>query len=656
MSILVLLESLSAIAAPADRSLLNRHGIVAVDQVVPSGQYSRHPASCVDTTDLNPSQGIYHQYINSLSQSFDPIHRYVLNDATVIGQGSVVTRGQSLIEDSCWEFLVHGHTPHGLVRTDASHFQWEEDYPTNRINTPSLLLKRPWWRNYGHWLVDAAALLALLRRRGVDGFEQIVIGAAEEPGLRQIFLETLSILAPGVPIVEQPDNAVWTFDQLHYVEPIHRPAMFKLPEAIEDLRAAIMEHAPTAHTGRRLFVSRRHYNRRQLANEQEIISLCERHGFEVVYPEQLSLREQAALFASAGAVVGVKGAALANIIFSTPGTSVIVLSPGDFADPFFWDIAGPRGLAYSEIFGPLVTTEHGQAQNPFTIDPDRLDALLHKVLPTMVTNEADAPLAIMPGVTAPPTIRLAPEVSTNDSVVLPELQGDFYQTCLARIHLNMRPRTYLEIGTLNGSTLALSRARSIAIDPVFQITKQIPGIMPSLFLFQGPSDEFFEACDPKILLGGAIDLTFLDGMHQFEFLLRDFMNTERYCHRDSVILLHDCIPLDLDMAGRDMAQVQARTGARHPGWWTGDVWKTVDLLMQHRPDLEITAVDAPPTGLIIVRNLDPTSTVLSSGYQDLVESYRARPDYPAFLDYIHRLKVTSTAFLNQMSIPFTDLP
>ena len=646
--------NLAAIARLASVPLRNENGISIVEQVVPAGKYNRHPVAWADLDDLSPSQGLqYHRYFNSLSQSFNPIHRYVLQNAIVTGQGSVVTLGQSLVEDSCWEFLVHGHTPHGLVRTDGDQFRWKEHAPPHRVSAPSLLLKRPWWRNYGHWLVDAAALLALLRGHGVGGFEQIVIGAAEDEGLRKIFRETLAILAPGVPILEHPDDAVWTFDELHYVDPTHRPPMFKLPEAIGRLRAAVMEHAPIENTGRRLFVSRLRYKRRQLSNESEIIGICKRYGFEVVYPEQLSLRDQAILFASADIIIGVKGAALANIIFSPPGASVIVLSPSDFPDPFFWDIAGPRGIAYSEIFGPLETTEFSQAQNPFIIDPDRFESLLQKVLPTATVREASSVLAIKATDTSAPARLLVPEISNGDRIFLPELQGHFYQTCLARIHMNMNPRTYLEIGTLNGDSLVLSRARSISIDPAFNFTKKLPGMMPSLFLFKGTSDEFFAAHDPKVILGGAVDLAYLDGMHLFEFLLRDFMNTERYCHRDSVIVLSACIPLDLDMTERDMMRVKPRQGSRHQGWWTGDAWKTVDLLMQHRPDLDITALDATPTGLVIIRNLDPTSTVLKSGYGDFVESYSVRPNYPAFLDYILRLRVNSTTSLDQMCASFT---
>ena len=243
--------------------------------------------------------------------------------------------------------------------------------------------------------------------------------------------------------------------------------------------------------------------------------------------------------------------------------------------------------------------------------------------------------------------RLRPGTSGSETAGPTNLTGELYLPCLARIHFKARPHTYLEIGTLTGQTLSLSRCRSVAVDPEFRISETQLGAIPFLFLFEGTSDEFFRSLDPKAVLGGPIDLAFLDGMHLFEFLLRDFINTERHCHRGSVVILHDCMPLDLEMTGRDMGEVLSRPNARYPGWWTGDVWKTADILIRYRPDLDIVALDAPPTGLIIIRNLDPGSAVLESRYQAVVDEYSNRNDISVLTEYFRRLKVHSTSTVEQ---------
>ena len=59
------------------------------------------------------------------------------------------------------------------------------------------------------------------------------------------------------------------------------------------------------------------------------------------------------------------------------------------------------------------------------------------------------------------------------------------------------------------------------------------------------SDAFFESgrADAE-LAGRPIDLAFVDGLHVFEQALRDLAHVERRARRDSVVLLHDCLPLD----------------------------------------------------------------------------------------------------------------
>lgn len=232
-----------------------------------------------------------------------------------------------------------------------------------------------------------------------------------------------------------------------------------------------------------------------------------------------------------------------------------------------------------------------------------------------------------------------------DECVLPDHAGDSYISVLRRMHETLRPKTYLEIGTNTGDSLALSRSASIAIDPQFILNQNVMTGKPACHMFQMPSDEFFAQFRPQEILGGPIDLAFLDGMHLFEFLLRDFINTELHCRSNSVICLHDCIPSDAYITSRDEAD-KARHHSPHPDWWTGDVWKVAAVLQKYRADLHIYAVDAPPTGLILITSLDPDSTTLSRGYFDIVREFRDLnlADY-GIRRYVESLNVMSTARL-----------
>src|SRR5215212_8626761 len=154
------------------------------------------------------------------------------------------------------------------------------------------------------------------------------------------------------------------------------------------------------------------------------------------------------------------------------------------------------------------------------------------------------------------------------------LAGENYLVLLKAIHTHLKPRTYLEIGSEEGISLSRAECASIAVDPAFKLNRDVILTKPSLHLYQTTSDAFFRIFDPKAVLGDSIEFAFLDGMHFCEFLLRDFINTEKHCRPNSIIALHDCVPRDTLMTRR----VQPP-----PGAWTGDVWKTVPILKQYRP-------------------------------------------------------------------------
>ena len=47
-------------------------------------------------------------------------------------------------------------------------------------------------------------------------------------------------------------------------------------------------------------------------------------------------------------------------------------------------------------------------------------------------------------------------------------------------------------------------------------------------IYELTSDEFFARYDLSELLGGPVELAFIDGLHLFEQVLRDFVNLERH--------------------------------------------------------------------------------------------------------------------------------
>jgi len=177
---------------------------------------------------------------------------------------------------------------------------------------------------------------------------------------------------------------------------------------------------------------------------------------------------------------------------------------------------------------------------------------------------------------------------------------------LTGLHARLAPRTYLEIGVSTGSSLALSRTKTIAVDPGYRITAPI---RCDLAAFVETSDAFFARPDAfDHFAGTPVDLAFIDGMHLAEYALRDFMNIEKRMSPGGVIVLDDMIPRNSLEAYR----------VRRTGPWAGDVFKVHTVLREHRPDLTLVPLNAEPTGSYLVVGVDPSSTVLGEAYESLV--------------------------------------
>jgi hypothetical protein len=196
--------------------------------------------------------------------------------------------------------------------------------------------------------------------------------------------------------------------------------------------------------------------------------------------------------------------------------------------------------------------------------------------------------------------------------------GIQYLEFLAKLSANLSPASYLEIGTSGGMSLAAFDCDAICIDPHFRIETAPPLNRTRTFFFQMTSDNFFKAHDVRAFFPSGPDVCFLDGLHRFEFLLRDFINAEAACRPNSIILMHDCLPVNQRMAERAMRVDESE----HPSTrsaWTGDVWRILPALKQHRPDLRIMLLDCGPTGLVACTRLDPSSRVLPRNYDRIVD-------------------------------------
>jgi hypothetical protein len=181
---------------------------------------------------------------------------------------------------------------------------------------------------------------------------------------------------------------------------------------------------------------------------------------------------------------------------------------------------------------------------------------------------------------------------------------------LAQLHGLVEPVHYLEIGVQYGYGLATAQPGTlvIGVDPNPLVNQVLPAAATTK-VHPVTSDHYFAA--PELHPDPPIDLAFIDGLHLFEAALRDFMGVELHGHRRTVVLFDDTLPRNHQEAAREMC----------PGDWTGDVWKLIPILTDHRPDLLVLPVDTWPTGTLLVFGLDPQNAILHDAYEAIEEQY-----------------------------------
>ena len=108
-------------------------------------------------------------------------------------------------------------------------------------------------------------------------------------------------------------------------------------------------------------------------------------------------------------------------------------------------------------------------------------------------------------------------------------------------------KNYLEIGCHSNEVFDKICIEKIGVDPV------------SGGNYRGFSDDFFKK--NKI----NFDCIFIDGLHEYDQVKRDIVNSIKVLNRNGMIILHDCLPPSINH------QRVPRT--RYS--WNGDVWKAI---------------------------------------------------------------------------------
>ena len=124
------------------------------------------------------------------------------------------------------------------------------------------------------------------------------------------------------------------------------------------------------------------------------------------------------------------------------------------------------------------------------------------------------------------------------------------------------------------------------------------------------SDDFFKENVNKF------DIVFIDGLHTYEQVKKDILNSVNFLNENGIILVHDCMP---DSLGKQAVP-------RYKMQWNGDVWKAiVDLRQKENLDIYTCEMDQ---GIGIISNRKNSSVLKLNKpidkikFKDYFENYK----------------------------------
>lgn len=330
----------------------------AIDSAQP---FSPPPAKTIGQTRLTaPPPSMYREMF--------VVH---LADVRVLGEaGHILTQDGTLLADISFRAPATFFANDSWSSVCAPHKR-----PEPLAGTTCLLTSKWAGYNYFHFMFELLPRCEMVRRSGID--LDAIAHFIVSPMSAKLYSDTLQELgvARGRMLICEEDSA---FDVQSVIAPSTlRDTGHLRPWVCRWLNETFGKSEPNRKRTR-LYAGRDDATSRRLTNQAEILEqLLAPLGFQSVRWDGGSIREQAALFADAEIVIGVNGAALANLVFCAPGTRVIVLHHPLYLSRYFYELCHTCGFDYYYLVGetqtPLKPDERG---SDYFVSPATLAALL----------------------------------------------------------------------------------------------------------------------------------------------------------------------------------------------------------------------------------------------------------------------------------------
>jgi hypothetical protein len=269
---------------------------------------------------------------------------FTLSRATLLGNTGALILNGKVVGESVFDQLRLTKSP--AFRSPA--LMWGK----KKKGTFTSLMHLPWAENSNyHWFLDCLPrLYALLQqvRRPVTLVIPDSIPAFQFDTLAFVLAHN-----PFFSLAKIRKNEKWHVEEFLLPSFISHHYSGFLPPRLNDLiRQRVWQgyQVSRPQSPSRIYISRAKAGKRRLVNETEVAALLQRRQFEVVYAEELSYRDQVALFFNAQVVVGVHGAGLTNVLFGQHLT-LVELHPQDLVRSHYFMICKALHFPYHYLVG-----------------------------------------------------------------------------------------------------------------------------------------------------------------------------------------------------------------------------------------------------------------------------------------------------------------
>jgi tetratricopeptide (TPR) repeat protein len=277
-----------------------------------------------------------------------PNGRYWLNQAQ--DKSAIITATNQLLGDLSPEFpvLSPGHPDNHPSK--HSIFTLNKLPPIEKLNGTVAILAGLLNDTYFHWMFDIIPRLELLHQSNLDPGEIEKYLISTRFHFQQEILNLLGI--PETKILETHKYPHIQATKL--VVPSFPSTIAWMPKWVCDfLRSKFLTQTTITESEKieRIYISRQDTANRRIINEEEIIDLLNKRGFQSVVLESMSVIEQATLLSNAKIVIAPHGGGLTNIVFCNPGTKVIEIFSPNYIYPCYWLVSNLIDLEYYYLLG-----------------------------------------------------------------------------------------------------------------------------------------------------------------------------------------------------------------------------------------------------------------------------------------------------------------